>query len=85
MQMMRLALDMYGCATKEELHTNFFATLDRGFTPITDLLLKESGTCSLVGAGPSIKESYTELTGDVLSINSALWFLLDHGSYPSTT
>jgi hypothetical protein len=78
-----LALDMCSCFTPEEVHANFYATLDRGYTSIIPLLGKFAGqTCSLVGAGPSLRRSYMDLKGDVFSVNSALWFLLDKGIAP---
>jgi hypothetical protein len=79
----RLALCMTSCITSEELHTNFHATLERGFTPINDLLGAYAGaSCSIVGAGPSINETHKELVGDVIAINSAIGFLLDAGIVP---
>ena len=80
--LVRLALSMECCISQEEMHTNFYATLDRGFTPINDHIGKDSGTCSLVGAAPSIKQTYKDLKGDVVAINSAIGFLLDNGVVP---
>ena len=77
-----LALSMESCVSEENMNKNFFATLDRGYTPINDLLWKTRGAVSLVGAGPSIAKTYKELVGDVCAINSALAFLLDHGVVP---
>lgn len=78
----RLALSMTSCITSEEMHTNFYATLERGFTPINDHLGAYSGTCSIVGAGPTIKETHKELVGDVIAINSAISYLLDNEVVP---
>lgn len=78
----RLALSMTSCITPQEMHTNFFATLERGFTPINDHLGAYSGPCSIVGAGPTIKETHKELVGDVIAINSAISYLLDVGIVP---
>jgi len=78
----RLALCMSSCITQTEMHTNFHATLDRGFTPINDLIGAYSGSCSIVGAGPTIQETHKELVGDVIAINSAIGFLLDQGIVP---
>jgi hypothetical protein len=77
-----LCLYMESCITSKEMHHNFFATLERGFTPITDYIGAYSGTCSIVGAGPTIQETHKDLTGDVIAINSAISFLLDHGIVP---
>lgn len=78
----RLALTMTSCITSQEMHANFHASLERGFVPINDYLGAYSGTCSVVGSGPSIKETHKELTGDVIAINSAISYLLDQGVVP---
>lgn len=78
----RLALSMTSCITSKEMHTNFFATLERGFTPINEHLGAYSGSCSVVGAGPTIKHTHKELVGDVIAINSAISYLLDVGIVP---
>ena len=78
----RLALCMTSCITSQEMHSNFHATLERGFTPINDHLGAYSGTCSIVGSGPTIKETHKELVGDVIAINSAISYLLDVGIVP---
>jgi hypothetical protein len=77
-----LALHMVGCATQEEMNSNLSNTIARGYTPINDYLDKFSGTCSLVGSGPSINETYTELKGDVMAVNNAIRFLVEKGIYP---
>lgn len=78
----RLSLCMTSCITSSELHSNFYATLERGFTPINEHLGAYSGTCSVVGSGPTIRETHKELVGDVLAINSAISYLLDMGIVP---
>ena len=78
----RLGLAMEGCATQGEMNANFYATLNRGYTPINSYLGAYSGTCSIVGAGPSLADTYTDLQGDVLAINSAIAFLIDKGVVP---
>ncbi len=78
-----LGLSMSSCITSDEMRSNFFATLERGFTPINDLLGAFPGqTCSIVGSGPTIKETHKELVGDVIAINSAISYLLDQGIVP---
>lgn len=77
-----LLLQMEGCATLEEMNSNVTATIDRGYTRINEYLSSCSGSVSIVGAGPSIKKTYTELTGDVLAVNSAIGFLLEKGIVP---
>lgn len=78
----RLALSMTSCITSQEMHRNFHATVDRGFIPINDLLGAFTGSCSIVGAGPTIKETHKEFVGDVIAINSAIGYLLDCGIVP---
>lgn len=77
-----LGLSMTSCITEQEMHTNFYATLDRGFEPINDYLGAFHGPCSIVGAGPTIKQTHKELVGDVIAINSAISYLLDNGIVP---
>ena len=77
-----LGLALEGCFTEEQMNSNFYATLERGYTPINDYLGKFSGVCSVVGAGPSIGETYKDLKGDVFAINSAIKFLLGKDIIP---
>lgn len=77
-----LGLDMGSCATVEEMHSNFYATLDRGYTSINDLLYKHTGKVCVVGAGPSIEETYKDLAGDVFAINSAIGYLISKNIIP---
>lgn len=77
-----IGLDMCSCATEEEMHENFYATLDRGYDPINEYLYKQQGKVCLVGAGPSIETTLDEMEGDICAINSAIGFLLDHGKVP---
>jgi hypothetical protein len=77
-----LLLSMESCATQEEMNGNVEATLKRGYERINEHLDAYSGTVSIVGAGPSIKQTWKELKGDVIACNSALKFLLDNGVVP---
>lgn len=77
-----LLLSMEGCATEEEMNGNVEATLARGYTPINEYLDAYSGSVSIVGAAPSIRNTYMELQGDVMTCNSALGFLLECGIVP---
>jgi len=77
-----LGLSMTSCITEQEMHVNFHATLERGFEPINEYLGAFSGPCSIVGAGPTIKETHKELVGDIIAINSAISYLLDNGIVP---
>jgi len=77
-----LLLEIHGCATEKEMNRNTSKTLKRGYEGIQGLIEKSSGDVSIVGSGPSIKDSYKELKGDVFAINSAIGFLLDKGIVP---
>ena len=77
-----LSLALEGCFTEEQMNSNLFATLDRGYTPINGMLGAFDGACSVVGSGPSIEETHENLVGDVLAINGAIRFLLDKGIVP---
>lgn len=80
--LVQLGLDLYSCASESTVHEQFYATMERGFNDVLPHIGKYSGTCSLVGAGPSIKETYKDLVGDVMTVNSALWFLLEKNIVP---
>lgn len=77
-----LELEMVGCATQEEMNGNVDATLKRGYQSIIPYLTKSDGDCSIVGSGPSIEETASELCGDVLAINQAIGYLLGRGIVP---
>lgn len=77
-----LLLHMEGCATQEEMNDNVTKTIERGYVRFNEYLTSCSGRVSLCGAGPSLKKHYKEITGDVLAVNSAIGFLLDHGVIP---
>lgn len=78
-----LTLHMIGCATAEEMNANVDATRARGYTGIIDLLDKAGmGDVSIVGSGPSLRETWQDLKGDVFAINQAIGFLLDKGVVP---
>lgn len=79
-----IALNLYmeACATQEEMNANVLASLERGYTRINEYLGQFSGTVSIVGAGPSLADTYGELQGDILAINSAIGYLLERGIAP---
>ena len=81
-QLRPLYLYMVGCSTEQEMNANVIATIERGYTPITEYLHKSSGSVSIVGSGPSIEETYKELDRDILAINNAIKFLLAKGIVP---
>ena len=82
LELIPLLMSMEGCATQEEMNGNVEATLKRGYTRLNEYLDTCSGAISIVGAGPSIRNTYHQLTGDVMCCNSALRFLLEVGIVP---
>ena len=77
-----LILNMEGCATQQEMNTNVQATVKRGFRGVFDLFGSRSGDVSIVGSGPSISDTWTDLKGDVWAINQSIGWLLDKGVVP---
>ena len=67
---------MEGCATEAEMNGNVLATIARGYTRLNEHLGTCSGKVSIVGSGPSVRQTCKELKGDILAINSAIGFLL---------
>lgn len=83
MNLVPLTMNMEGCATQEEMNANVSASIERGYVRINEFLGTKSGKVSIVGAGPSLATTYKDLEGDVLAINSAVGFLVDHGVTPT--
>lgn len=70
------------CATGEEIRSNVEATLKRGYEGITEYLNGTNTVCSIVGAGASLADTYDDLRGHVIAVNSSLGFLLGKGIVP---
>ena len=70
------------CASTEEITDNVTATLSRGYEGLTDYLNGPNEVCSIVGSGPSVTDTYQDLRGHVLAINSAHGFLIDRKITP---
>lgn len=78
-----LALRMESCATKEESERNISRTFLNGYERFNEHLDTKTGTLHICGAGPSLEDSYKELSGDVLACNAAIRFLVDRGVIPT--
>ncbi len=74
---------MNGAASQEEMNEHVSQTIQRGYQSIRPLLGKFKRSVSICGSGPSLKDSYPELTGDILACNSAIKFLLGKGYVPT--
>ena len=70
------------CASQNEVESNFYATLDRGYLSFNEYIHKHSGKVCLVGSGPSLAATKEKLSGDICAINSAIGYLLDHDIVP---
>lgn len=70
------------CASSEEIFANVAATIGRGYEGLTEYLNGTNRICSIVGSSPSIADTYEQIKGHVLSVNSALGFLLGRGIVP---
>lgn len=77
-----LLLSMECCASEQEMNGNVQATIERGYTRLNEYLDAFSGSLSICGSGPSIAQTYQDLSGDVMAINNCLRFLLDAGIVP---
>ena len=70
------------CASEREILENIEATVRRGYEGLTEYLNGTHQVLSIVGAGASLADTYDDLRGHVLAVNSALGFLLDKGVVP---
>lgn len=77
-----LVLYMEGCATQQEMNANVLATIERGYVRFNEFIDQYHGRISIVGSGPSLDQTYTDLAGDILAINHALKFLLEQNIIP---
>lgn len=71
------------CETSENIERNIRRTLQSTYVPFTHLLsLPHGGEISVVGFGPSLKKTYTQIKGDILACNGAHNWLIDQGIVP---
>lgn len=71
------------CETHENIARNIRATLESEYRPFTDLLAPpHDGVVSIAGFGPSLKDTYTQLTGDIWACNGAHDWLIGKGIIP---
>jgi hypothetical protein len=75
-----LVLRMEVCATQEEAESNLSNTFALDYERFNEHM--RTSQLHICGAGPSLEDSYQEISGDVLACNSALGFLLDHDVVP---
>jgi len=75
-------MEMSSCASKEEMNSNVQASIDRGYTRINEFLGTFSGELAICGSAPSIRDTFPDIKGDILAINSAIRFLIENDIPP---
>jgi hypothetical protein len=80
--LVRLALDMQSAVTETEMHTNFFATLERGFKSFVHISGSTLDRARFSVQGLPSRKRTRRLSGTLFSVNSAIWFLLEKGIVP---
>lgn len=67
--------------TPDELHENMRSSISRRL-PVVQISAPHDGTLSIAGGGPSLEDTYKDLTGYVAAINGSLGWLLEHDVVP---
>lgn len=70
------------CATQEETESNIAHTFRKEYERFNEHMDTRKGLLHICGAGPSLEDSYEELSGDVLAANAAIPYLLKLGVLP---
>lgn len=69
----------------EDIDRNIENALGLDYIPFQEIIGTESGAVSVVGSGPSLKETWMKLRdfdGDIVACNASFQFLLDKGMVP---
>lgn len=78
-----LVLNYEVCETPDNIERNIRRTLESSYVPFNSLLGEPNDrTVSVVGFGPSLKNTYKQLDGDVWACNGAHNWLIDQGIIP---
>tara|TARA_R110000868_G_scaffold3733_2_gene23105 strand:- start:3542 stop:4378 length:837 start_codon:yes stop_codon:yes gene_type:complete len=78
-----LILSFENCETDENIQRNLRATLESDYKPINSLITGvHDRTVSICGFGPSLKQTYKNLEGDVWACNGAHDWLIERGIVP---
>ncbi len=78
-----LNLEYDVCETHENIERNIRQTLESEYEPFIPLLdMPHERQISVVGFGPSLAKTYTQLKGEVLACNGAHNWLIDKGVIP---
>lgn len=78
-----LVLNYEVCEIPQNIERNIRRTLATEYTPFNSLIaMPHDREISIVGFGPSIKETWTRLTGEVWATNGAHNWLIERGVIP---
>lgn len=77
-----LRLDMQLANTSEQIDANIEASITRRSRSFIELINSNTGAVSIVGSGPSLKDTWRSIRGDVIACNAANQFLLERGVIP---
>ena len=79
----RLILKKEMCETAYNVIRNISRTLCAPYVRFNELIGTRTGAVSICGSGPSLRDEYTELVGDVMACNGAHDFLIERGIIPT--
>lgn len=77
-----LKMEMKLANTTEQIDGNIVRTLRSEYIPFNGYLDRERGTVSIIGSGPSLKDTWRSIKGDIIACNASVQFLLDRGIVP---
>lgn len=77
-----LRLIMESCVSREVMNEQVLETIKRGYTRINEYLGQFEGRVAICGSGPSLEKYWQEIDTDILAVNSAIKFLIEHGRPP---
>ena len=70
------------CALDDDLTRNIETVLKRGYTRFNEFIGSQKGALSICGFAPSLKETWKQITGDVMACNRAHDWLIEQGVIP---
>ncbi len=77
-----LNLESHLANTTEDIDRNIERTLASEYQPFNPLIMSQSGAVSIVGSGPSLKETWQDIKGEIIACNASVDFLLERGVIP---
>lgn len=77
-----LKINNVGCATDDDLTRNIEANLKRRHSRLNEFIGSQTGKLSVCGFAPSLKNTWRQITGDIMACNRAHDFLISQGVVP---